>query len=526
MRASTQSAARRAAALLGVMAAVLVGTLLTPAAASAAPASAAVDYGSCLAARKSGDLLLLIDTSGSLKATDKANARVDAAKYLISRLSTFADDHKVKLDVALAGFADDMTVQTTWTTLNPGSVTDLQAKADAFKIQINGFDTDYWVALEQARRFLGDKVPAGAESKPCQAIAWFTDGALDIEARSSADEKSRYGATKPYPPPNGSPVTTEAEAGVAQNAAAADLCRPGGLADQLRGSGIVMFGVGLAGNGQAPPDKFDLMKGIATGDRGGQATCGQIIDPRPGDFYAATDIDSLLQAFDQIPDPGDINVTGVCQVPIETCADRHQFVLDASVEDVHILGDGGVDNIKAQLLMPDNKTVLDLSQRDGTPAPVVNGGTTVRYAWRTSRTIEIEMTRADEAQSWPGVWGLGFVDPNAKSGGQKSQSSIKISSNLLPALLDQDRTRFISGSTVPIKLGLVRSVDGSPKQATELNGDVAVSAQLVTADGKATPVAEKLGEAGTRRAEQPGEPGPDRRQARRRRPAADLRPDH
>ena len=43
------------------------------------------------------------------------------------------------------------------------------------------------------------------------------------------------------------------------------ICRPGGLADQLRSSGIIMLGIGLGAN--KTPSDFDVMSAISTGPR-------------------------------------------------------------------------------------------------------------------------------------------------------------------------------------------------------------------------------------------------------------------
>jgi hypothetical protein len=75
-------------------------------------------YGGCLAAQKSGDLLLLFDESSSLQSTDAKAARVSAAKYLVQTLGRYADRVGADLDVAIAGFADTYMLHQNWTKLS------------------------------------------------------------------------------------------------------------------------------------------------------------------------------------------------------------------------------------------------------------------------------------------------------------------------------------------------------------------------------------------------------------------------
>jgi hypothetical protein len=114
-----------------------------------------------------------------------------------------------------------------------------------------------------------------------------------------------------------------------------DICRPGGVADQLRSSQVALFGIGLQGSSGSAGD-FLFMESVATGEsRSDAAACGKLVDPVPGEFHLATDIDSLLLAFDGISSPGSRPITqdaGICQVSV--CIDKaHRFVLiiDAGV---------------------------------------------------------------------------------------------------------------------------------------------------------------------------------------------------
>ena len=62
-------------------------------------------FGGCLAAQKSGQILVMIDESGSLKDTDPQDNRVSAAKYLAQQLTQFSADAGITLDVAIGVMA-------------------------------------------------------------------------------------------------------------------------------------------------------------------------------------------------------------------------------------------------------------------------------------------------------------------------------------------------------------------------------------------------------------------------------------
>src|SRR6185437_16563009 len=79
-------------------------------------------YGGCLASQKAGDLLILVDESGSLQSSDPHAARVEAAKYLVKTLGGYADRTSSKLDVAIAGFSEGYSLRQDWTPLSGASV--------------------------------------------------------------------------------------------------------------------------------------------------------------------------------------------------------------------------------------------------------------------------------------------------------------------------------------------------------------------------------------------------------------------
>ncbi|MDT5317705.1 MAG: hypothetical protein QOD88_227, partial [Mycobacterium sp.] len=264
-----RSAARKPLARLTAVVA-LAGALALlgfPAPTAHAQPNTGVDrYGGCLAAQKTGDLLILFDESSSLQETDPKAARVQAAQYLVRTLGRYADRIGAKLDVAIAGFAETYYPEHDWTPLT-GATADSVANAMSPVASKNtGIDTDYWLALDGARQALAARGAGVGGGDRCQAIAWFSDGMIDFTARP---------LVKPY----ADGVSLDSPNGVAETIRRAkdSICRPGGLADQLRSRGIVMLGVGLT-VGSAPND-FDTMSAISTGKGINGTPCGSITDP-------------------------------------------------------------------------------------------------------------------------------------------------------------------------------------------------------------------------------------------------------
>jgi outer membrane protein OmpA-like peptidoglycan-associated protein len=88
-------------------------------------------YGGCLAAQKSGDLLLLLDESSSLQSTD--------AKAALGR---YADRVGADLDVAIAGFADTYMLHQNWTKLSSDTADSVGQQLDPQASRNTGVDTE------------------------------------------------------------------------------------------------------------------------------------------------------------------------------------------------------------------------------------------------------------------------------------------------------------------------------------------------------------------------------------------------
>jgi len=478
--------ARRAAIwalLLTVISSLCLAGTSTPA--KAAGEGAVEEFGGCLVAQKAGDVLVIIDESLSLEQNDPDNARITAAKYLLTQLSSFAERTKVTLDVSVAGFSHNYAEAQDWTSLDANGLKSTTATIDSFANRPKGFETDYWMALEGARRSLADHNPKGDR---CQALVWISDGELDVDWRRDDNQRNAYGDTKPYLP--GEKLNSEAVAKKAEAEAERQICRNGGLADQLRSSKVTVFGVGLRGKDN--PD-YKLMKSISLGGDAGGMHCGKITKP-PGSFTEASDIDQLLFEFDKIATPNQEKKetqAGVCQG--KPCPEqRHTFVLDDSVQSVHILGSSDVEKAEVYLVSTDDTNVQLPRKGVGETASADVGQVKINYSWQSDRTIVIDMAAGGAGtKGWSGPWSVVFVDPSGTSPGGKSRTSIAISGDVFPTWPKAKETSLRSGDSTQVQLGLVNA-DGDAIEVTKLLGKVAMDVSFEGPDGQTVEVAKGL----------------------------------
>jgi hypothetical protein len=441
----------------------VLGASVSSSARADSAATGAKRYGACMAAQKAGDLLLLVDESRSLQASDPRAARVQAARYLLQTLGRFADRVKADLDVAVAGFADSYAVEHDWTRLTGATADEVGQQLSTLASKNTGLDTDYWLALDGARQTLASRGAGPGGANRCQAIAWFSDGKIDFTARP---------VTKPY----ADGVSLDSPNGIDETArrATEQICRNGGLADQLRSRGIVMLGVGLSAEGR--PSDFDVMSAISTGHGVGGMSCGSITEPVPGDFYPASGIDDMLFAFDALnPEPGVQQKGPVCQ--LEVCEEaRHDFVLDRSIKSVSILGSGGEPGIMPYLISPSGQK-LELPKKPGKTGVEV-AGVPVEYEWQSdsAQTISLRNTGGPE---WAGRWAVVYVDTTGQHPNAVSRVNIHISTDIFPALRDAATLSWHSGQILKgLTFGLADGA-GNPMRPDDLAGTAVFSAALV-----------------------------------------------
>lgn len=449
--------------LLGV---VCLLPLVSRPASAEANSKAADRFATCVAASGQADVLVLMDESGSLGQTDRDGERLTATRFLLGRLADLTEDGAVSIGVRLAGFGDEYRTLTEWRPLNSSTLPVLTDRITNYAADTNA--TDYWLGLDGARRDLAAR--AKERPKACRAIIFFSDGELDIQPGRGENDYHRI--DRPYA--DGNPLQTPAQREAAKKAAAQSLCRKGGLADQIRKQGIIVFGVGLEReNGTTD---FDLMRRVTTGGQG----CGGITKPVPGDFMTVSDINELLFAFDRAkPGSGPETTAPVCQGKV--CAEgAHSFVLDGLVSRVDVLATAPVDNVQVFLTAPGGKPVQLPHTEASTPIPVA--GAVGRFRWYSDKTVSIRLT-AENAKKWTGQWQLAFVDPASQSGKDLSRARVEVTGDIRPLLLDSESLQQVrQGVPASLRVGVERE-SGERINRKQILGSLQVTADLLTADG-------------------------------------------
>ncbi|MFI7000857.1 vWA domain-containing protein [Nocardia sp. NPDC050175] len=435
--------------------------------------SAVVDYGACLLGQQRGDLLLLLDESGSLggpNGSDPHAARVLAAKRLLDKLAEWTDNTQVSLDISIAGFAQAYDTRHDWVTLNDKSLPELKATIDGEAGRTQGVDTNYGVALSESLRNLTEHRP-DPNPAACRAIAWFTDGELDFGTPDKDVEKQRIDTTRD------------------------SICVPGGIADQVRATGVRTFALGLgglrsSGDGQPPkPPDFGLLESIATGKPLFDGTpCGDIRTPRPGEFFTADNIDELIAGFAKlVPQPPIIDSRRmICSGQVQDDC-KHKFVLDNSIRAVNVEANGGAPGLTATLIAPDATAVEIPGANEGT---VAIGGISVNYRWNSASDLSFKMANAP-GTAWRGVWALAFVDKDRKLPATQSKSSITIYGNLVPTWTEPSNRILHAAEKTRLRLGISDRA-GKPVDPATIEGSAELSATIIEQSGAQHELAKAL----------------------------------
>ncbi|WP_081790363.1 vWA domain-containing protein [Nocardioides sp. URHA0032] len=458
-----------AVALLAATVAQVVVLLLVPSTAPASAASPATDssdtiqrFGSCLAAGLTGDLLIVLDTSASLRETDPDYQRVTAANYMVDQLAQYVSDAgSIKLNVAVAGFADSFEPSLDWTALSSGTVGTVTDAIEEYRDRDRGFETDYWAAATGARKYLDAQ---DKDAQDCQAWVWFSDGRYDLDKRDTASEKKQYGTTKPYGPEV--ELTSDTAVEQVQRAGEKDLCRAGGVADSLRFQGVTTLAVGLGDSG------FEFMDGLATGAGG----CGEQPAEHLGEFVLARNIDDLLFAFDTFADPQTPPVstqTPLCHASV--CpAGAHVFFLDDTISQVRILAGASIDDYYAVLVDPKG---TEYTIRPGQPIPSTKG-VQLSGDWESDRTFELNMGKS--GPNWSGRWQMVFLT-DADPGNAVANTNLRLYGDV-HAVWAEKTEEVTAGETVPVTVDLQ---DGEGTPVNNLLGTAVLSAELVPESGEA-----------------------------------------
>lgn len=432
-------------------------------------------FGSCLAGGGEADLLLLVDESTSLVVNDPDGARVTSAAFFLESLANSAEKSKLPLDVSIATFGHEVSEVRPWTRLDTKSLGTLTAGVQELKNRTQGIDTDYWLAFDGAKNLFDARQAETPNTERCRGIVLFSDGKLSLEPRP--------GVTKPYAPgiDMGSPGAVEQAMNLAKN----DLCRAGGVADQLGASNTALFGIGLAPAGK-PKTEFDLLEAIMTGKGSGGTTCGTITRGPRGEFTTAADMDEMLFAFDAISNPGKPPLqqsAGVC--PSAFCDDQaHGFVLDTATPEVRILATVTTPGLAAELKMPDGTGIPIPSAPPGQAMSFEKYGMTGSAVWRSPRTVSIEFAKNKmELALWQGYWRFAFT-----GGGGTSKSNVHLSGSLKPVWGTKDQAVLRAGESLGGQIFDIARANGDAFEAKQFLGSMEFSGTIIDGKGAEHPI--------------------------------------
>ena len=210
--------------------------------------------------------------------------------------------------------------------------------------------------------------------------------------------------------------------------------------------------------------------------------CGDVSSPT-GAFYPVSDIDSLLLAFDSISAPGTAvrsDSVNICQGDVCTTGES-AFVLDKSLQNVHVLASSDVEGLEADLYAPGATQPIVMSQSSG---PQTSSG--VSYEWLTPRSLQIDLA-ADSVPTWSGQWRLAFVDKSSSTEGEQVHINLDLSSPLTLSWKDLESTELHQGETADnVQLTLLDHADGEPVDVSSLTGTIAASVTLTDSQGAET----------------------------------------
>jgi hypothetical protein len=474
-----------------VLAGLVATALGSPGSALAAPSQTGTaslqDLGACLTETRHADVLLLVDESGSLRRTDPDDARVAAAQLLLRRLTDTAARTGSTIDVAVRGFAADVRSAFDWAPLDAGSLGGASSAVADFASRDTGFETDYWTALAQARGQLVDHRTTAA-GRPCQALVLFTDGQYELSARDTAAERQQYGETKPIPGADTIPITTEDAAAQVVAAGQQDICRAGGVADQLRNDDILLIALGLSNGGDVD---LSLLSSIAEAQPN---PCGN--SAPYGIFLAAGDVDDLVLAFDAVGDPGNpplpVDEKGVCAVAL--CPqEAHEFTLDASIQSIHLVGTSGAAGIDVYVQPPGIPTPVRLAYDPAAPAGTAPAGElALGYNWYGDGAFSVDVAIPPAGNNWSGTWRVVFVDPTGQHPEAVSRTQLTIQADLGAVVDPAAPVDWRVGEDLgEVPFVLVRS-DGTPAALGDPAPALALDVVLHTADGTETTLAQAV----------------------------------
>ncbi len=182
------------------------------------------DLRACLASSDSLQAYYLVDSSGSMKDTDRGMVRAELLANSLRELASLRED--LTVSYAVGFFSDRFTAAIPWTVVDAGSIDpEADRLAERVRAQPASGGTDWRAAVAGA---LGEL--RAVERAGCQTVIWLTDGGISVGNNSPRTNATALNdlCGAPVHPDGASP------AGGSH-----------GVFSELRQNGIVVFGVML-----------------------------------------------------------------------------------------------------------------------------------------------------------------------------------------------------------------------------------------------------------------------------------------
>jgi hypothetical protein len=157
---------------------------------------------------------------------------------------------------------------------------------------------------------------------------------------------------------------------------------------------------------------------------------------------------------------------------------------------VHILAGTNRPGIQLVVRSPDGATAVF-----GNPAPTppgALGGGRLTAHWLSDRTLDVTIEPTG-AGGWSGQWSVVFVDPAGSPGQARGRVQLRITGDLVPALVDADRLELHTGAVVPLRFGLLSETTRQPVPPAQVPGVATLAAELRASGGRLIAVAAGLG---------------------------------
>ncbi len=311
---------------LSLVSLLLALFLVVPNVSSNADEVKPAEFSACVDRTKSGSVLILMDESNSIYDSDPDGNRIVGAQVLVDEIQEMATVRRSQISVRLAGFGADYVIRSgspsSWDQLGPGK----EAVAESLKenteavwgganpvSNANRSETDVWTAADGALKDLT------SQSTQCKLLVFFKDGA-DWQYFQKGFEQT---PSLPSEIQDLLATGVDKDRNDAATKAAEDICRPTGLADAYRSTGIYVLGVAVPTKGEG--EDFSDFEGFVEGID----NCGTL--PAKGQVITADNVTDLPWKFSEALDPNS---------PSKQFVGEFAFQLSDALVGVNILASG------------------------------------------------------------------------------------------------------------------------------------------------------------------------------------------